>query len=263
VISAKRDLSYNVITNSLLGQVIIKPKFESSQPIELITLEKKSGQKTHEWVYQLLRQNVICGKIPPGLPLTIRGLAERLGVSAMPVREALNRLTSEGALQVKDNRRVMVPMMTPEKFNELCELRILLETHAADNAMPYMRGADADELERIDQDLNVAVESGDMELTNLVNQQFHRYLYAVNPHHLSQPMIESVWLQLGPFIRIVKSKLEKHYPIDRHVEAVEAIRQRSAFGLRRAIEADIRDGIASIKAIPGVHEYFSGESHKS
>ena len=220
-------------------------------------LEKGREQKAHEWVYQLLRQNLICGKIPPGLPLTIRGLAERLSVSAMPVREALSRLTSEGALQIKGNGRVMVPVMTPEKFNELCELRILLETHAAECAMPYMRDEHIDELECIDQRLNDIVEKGEMEMTNLINQQFHRYLYTVNPHQLSQPMIESVWLQLGPFIRIVKSKLEKHYPIDRHVETIEAIRQRNAFGLRRAIEADIRDGTASIKAIAGVHDYFA------
>lgn len=222
-------------------------------------LEKREQQKTHEWVYQLLRKNVICGKIPPGLSLTIRGLAERLGVSAMPIREALNRLTTEGALQVNDNRRVMVPMMTPEKFNELCALRILLETHAAESALPYIRNEHIRELTRLDHQLDVVLAEGAIELTNLNNQAFHRYLYSVNPFQVSQPMVESVWMQLGPFVRIAKSKLEQHYPIDRHVEAIEAIKQQNAFGLRRAIEADIRDGIAPIRVVAGVHDYFASE----
>ena len=89
-------------------------------------LEKPDSLKTNQWVYQLLRTNLLCGKIQPGIPLTIRGVAEALGVSPMPVREALHRLACEGAVEVKNNRRVIVPMMTAEKFSELCDLRILL-----------------------------------------------------------------------------------------------------------------------------------------
>jgi DNA-binding GntR family transcriptional regulator len=71
-------------------------------------------------------------------------------------------------------------------------------------------------------------------------------------------LIESLWLQLGPFSRIAISKLEKVYLVDRHVEALEALRQRNLFALRRAIEADIRDGIASITSVKGIDNYFRG-----
>jgi DNA-binding GntR family transcriptional regulator len=80
----------------------------------------------------------------------------------------------------------------------------------------------------------------------------------VNPFQISVPLIESLWLQLGPFSRIAISKLEKVYLVDRHVEALEALRQRNLFGLRRAIEADIRDGIASINSVEGIDNYFRG-----
>jgi len=80
--------------------------------LELLLLKKTADMKTHQWVYRLLRNNLLCGRIKPGLPLTIRGLAEILGVSPMPVREALHRLSCEGAVEVKNNRRVIVPMMT-------------------------------------------------------------------------------------------------------------------------------------------------------
>jgi len=229
-----------------------------STDLELLMLDRTSAMKTNQWVYQLLRTNLLCGKIAPGIPLTIRGLAELLDVSPMPVREALHRLACEGAVEAKNNRRVIVPMMTSEKFNELCELRILLETHAAEKALPFIREHDIVNLERIDAAVDEAVQLGDVESASLHNQDFHRSLYSANPYQIVVPLIESLWLQLGPFSRIAISKLEKIYIVDRHVEAIEALKQQNSFGLRRAIEADIRDGIASIKTIEGIHNYFKG-----
>lgn len=229
-----------------------------SAGLELLMLERTAEMKTNQWVYQLLRTNLLCGKIAPGIPLTIRGLAEVLGVSPMPVREALHRLACEGAVEAKNNRRIIVPMMTAEKFSELCELRILLETHAAEKALPFVREQDIANLERIDTLVDQAVEQGDVESASLHNQDFHRSLYSANPYQIVVPLIESLWLQLGPFSRIAISKLEKIYIVDRHVEAIEALKQRNSFGLRRAIEADIRDGIASIKTVEGIHNYFKG-----
>ena len=226
--------------------------------LKLLMIEKSDDLKTHQWVYQLLRKNLLCGRIAPGIPLTIRGLAQILDVSPMPVREALHRLACEAAVEVKNNRRVIVPSMTSEKFRELCDLRILLETHAAEGALPYIKEADIETLEEIDAKIDQAIESDDVEFISLHNQAFHRYLYQVNPFQISVPLIESLWLQLGPFSRIAIDRLEKVYLVDRHAEALEALRQRNLFGLRRAIEADIRDGIASINTVEGIDNYFRG-----
>jgi DNA-binding GntR family transcriptional regulator len=225
---------------------------------ELLMIEKSEDMKTHQWVYQLLRNNLMCGRIGPGIPLTIRGLAQILQVSPMPIREALHRLACEGAVEVKNNRRVIVPSMTSEKFRELCDLRILLETHAAEGALPYVTDRNIETLEQIDARIDDAIEADDVDNISLHNQQFHRCLYQVNPFQISVPLIESLWLQLGPFSRIAISKLEKVYLVDRHVEALDALRNRNLFGLRRAIEADIRDGIASINTVEGIHDYFRG-----
>jgi len=229
-----------------------------SKTLQLLMIEKTNDLKTHQWVYQLLRSNLLIGRIEPGIPLTIRGLAEILHVSPMPVREALHRLACEGAVEVKNNRRVIVPSMTAEKFGELCELRILLETHAAEGALPYINEQDIENLEQIDAKIDDAVELDQVDNISLYNQEFHRYLYSANPFQISVPLIESLWLQLGPFSRIAISKLEKVYLVDRHVEAIDALKQRNIFGLRRAIEADIRDGIASINTVAGIHDYFRG-----
>lgn len=222
-----------------------------------LRLEDKSADlKTHQWVYQLLRTNLMCGRISPGIALTIRGLAQMLDVSPMPVREALHRLACEGAIEVKNNRRVIVPLMTAEKFSELCQLRIILETHAAISALPHIDGQQLDRLVQLDRQINIAVEKGDIEEISLSNQQFHRSLYLTNPSQRSVPLIESLWLQLGPFSRVVVSKLKKAYRIDHHIGAINAIRDQDEAALYQAVEADIRAGIASIKSLQDIHQYF-------
>ncbi len=84
-------------------------KPDSREKLQLLMIENTNDLKTHQWVYQLLRNNLMCGRIKPGIPLTIRGLAEILEVSPMPVREALHRFACESAVEVKNNRRVIVP----------------------------------------------------------------------------------------------------------------------------------------------------------
>ena len=220
---------------------------------------KTDSQNVNQWVYQTLRKSIMCGEIRPGIALTIRGLAEKLEVSPMPVREALHKLACEAAVEVKDNRRVSVPVISPEQFKELYALRVLLETHAAEAALPYFTDARLEELIKLDTIVDEAYAAGDVVAGSLANQAFHRYIYAQNPIQVCLPMIESLWLQLGPFMRVGLSKLERYYDYDRHQEAVEAIRQRDAFALRRAIESDIRDGLSIIRNIDQIYQDLKEE----
>ncbi|MEZ5449823.1 MAG: GntR family transcriptional regulator [Thiolinea sp.] len=224
--------------------------------LSFIPEHSKPEQGVKEWVYQSLRQALMCGRIEPGLPLTIRGLAQTLEVSPTPVREALYRLTCEGAVQVKDNRRVIVPEMTAGKLQALFDLRIVLETHAACAALPLVTEQHLAALEQLDAVVDSAVASADIERITQANQAFHRYLYTLPPEQVVMPMIESAWLQLGPFVRVVLSKLEQCYPVDRHQEALAALRAQDESALQQAIAADIRDGMTSIAALDGVEAWL-------
>ncbi|PID45779.1 MAG: GntR family transcriptional regulator [Proteobacteria bacterium] len=226
----------------------------------LSLVEKTDLLSVNEWVYKTLRKSIMCGEIRPGSALTIRGLAECLEVSPMPVREALRKLVSEAAVEIKDNRRVTVPLISPEKFKSLFALRTLLETHAAETALPYFTTEKIAELEQLDVAVDEAYSCGDVVAGSLANQAFHRFIYVQDPNQLILPMIESVWLQLGPFVRIGLSQLEQYYKYDRHQEAIEALRQRDAFALRRAIESDIRDGLSMIRNVDQIYENLKAKS---
>lgn len=210
--------------------------------VGLISLSKLPMESMKQWVYRCLRQAIMTGRFPPGLPVTIQGLAEMLQVSAMPVREALHRLVADGALEHLDNRRVRVPDIDPEKFDEIIAARIALETIAAERALPsidYLRLA---HLQQLDDEIDVAYKAGNIEQGIESNFAFHRCLYEVRSAAVLLPLIESVWLRLGPFMREATENLDESYRIDRHVQALEAIEARDVNALKAAIIADIQDG---------------------
>lgn len=232
---------------------------EKDAPLDLPALDRAPGETVNQWVYRALRHAVMIGRVPPGRAVTIREIAGALDVSTMPVREALRRLATEQALEVLGNRRVQVPRMTAEKFHELCELRIALEGHAAIRALPFLTEARLSELTAIDSRLEDARQAGDREGTTILNQVFHRTLYETNPHQMALPQIESVWLQLGPFTRLALSRLEDHYHVDRHSEALEALGRRDSRALGQAIEADIRDGMGHVGTTELLDAYIRNE----
>ena len=84
---------------------------------------KPHASLLHPNVHQELRRRFVTGKIMPGSTLSTRGLAQELGVSQTPVREALSRLAAEGAVQIRSKRKIVVPPMTAARFRDLLRCR--------------------------------------------------------------------------------------------------------------------------------------------
>jgi DNA-binding GntR family transcriptional regulator len=208
--------------------------------------EREAREPIHQWVFRGLRRAIMSGRFPPGQAVTIRGLANRMGVSAMPVREALRRLVAERALALLDNRRVRVPVMTAERFDELLAARMALETEAAVRALPLIDAGRLATLHRINGEIDQAVTAGDGETVVAQNLVFHLTLYGARPDSVLVPLIESVWLQTGPFMRAALEDLPTQGADDHHAEALAAIAGRDATALRRAIRADIQTGIGHL-----------------
>jgi DNA-binding GntR family transcriptional regulator len=196
----------------------------------------------HEQVYRELRQAIVSGQFVPGRPVTLRGVAEQLGVSPMPVREALRQLVAERALVMFDNRRIAVPAMSPSRFAELCLARALIEPELATLALSRMTASDIASMQEFDGEIDAALARGDTEAYMRRNHDFHFTLYQAAGSSVLLPLVESLWLQVGPFLRMVVGRLGTGRVADHHQEAIQAIRTRDEASLRDAIRADILDG---------------------
>ncbi|MDX1738059.1 MAG: GntR family transcriptional regulator [Alphaproteobacteria bacterium] len=196
-----------------------------------------------ERVFQQLRLDIMLGNIEPGKAITIRGLAEDLGTSPMPVREALRRLVAERALELLPNRRVTVPKMTPEKYRELADARVAVESLAARRALPHMDDQVLGKLREIDKEIDAAIAANDVESYLSKNMEFHFTLYQTGPSQIIMPLIESLWLQIGPFLKVAMKNKGLGTVEDQHHAAMSAIESNDSEGLSRAISLDILDGV--------------------
>ena len=197
-------------------------------------------------IYEELRRRMITGKIMPGVGLSTRGLAAEMGVSQMPVRDALSRLAAEGAVAIRSKRKILVPPMTAERFTDLLDCRLMLEPEAAVLALPQITTAKLKQLREIDASLDAAMGNGDVIGYMEGNFAFHFTLYRANDRPILNRQIEALWLQFGPFMRVVYGRFGTANLIDQHQIALAAIEARDPDALRRAIASDIADGMGLI-----------------
>ena len=96
--------------------------------------EKISSKTLRHAVYLQLRERIISGKLLPGQSISLRNIAEQLGVSISPVRDAVWQLESEKILVVESNKSIRVNSLDAEEMQEALNIRLLLETQAAEMA---------------------------------------------------------------------------------------------------------------------------------
>jgi DNA-binding GntR family transcriptional regulator len=204
------------------------------------------GLTTHEEVYRRLREQILYGGIKPGSAVTLRGLADELNVSPMPVREAVRRLIAERALLLQDNRRVMVAPMTRETFEQILFARRALEPELAARALAKLTKSDIAAIEAVDQSIDTAMRAGDTEGYMRANYQFHFAIYRKSEAWTLVALVESIWLQFGPFMRMAYGRIGTSTIEDHHEFAIAAMKKGSAADLRQAIDADIGQGMGFI-----------------
>lgn len=214
-----------------------------AEPAAVVTMASKRRETTRGQVDAAIRAGLLTGRFIPGKAVTIRGLAGELGVSPMPVREVLQRLAAENALEVKSNGRVQVPDMTPERFDEVLKARLLLEPELAQRALPNLHNADVTTLTALDDEIDNCIDSGDAEAYMRLNHAFHFHIYRASGSKVLLPLIDSLWLQFAPFMRTVYGRVGTASLIDQHKEAIRAVEQKNISALRAALAGDISDGM--------------------
>lgn len=197
-------------------------------------------------VYAELRTRLVTGRMAPGHELSTRSIAAELGVSQTPVRDALSRLSAEGAVSIRSKRRVRVPPMTSERFEDLLRCRLMLEPEAAALALPHLEDTHIARLRQIDAALDAAIASGDTDAYMQSNHDFHFTLYRATGRRTMTQLIETLWLQFGPFMRVVHGRVSGAHLNDSHQAAIRAVEARDGNALREAIAADIADGMGLI-----------------
>ena len=164
-----------------------------------------------------------------------------------PVREAIRRLTAEGALLPQGNRRVAVPQMDGSALEQVAFARLTIEPKLAELAARTLTPALIDRLDEIDSQVDHAIRTGDLSGYLRSNHAFHFALYEAADAPILLDMARSLWLRFGPSLRVVMQRWGASNLPDRHEEALQAMRAGDGAALALAIQNDIQQGVDQIR----------------
>ncbi|WP_272002072.1 GntR family transcriptional regulator [Roseovarius sp. ZX-A-9] len=197
----------------------------------------------HDRVYRGLRSRIMHGEIAPGQALTLRGIGREFGVSMTPAREALRRLVAEGALTLSLSGRVSTPELSNDRIEELAALRSLIEVELASRALPRAHIALIDRLTSINAQIAEDIARQDAVGFIRRNLEFHRTLYLRAQAPAMLAMAETVWLQLGPTMRVLYGRLQQKEPPHFHRLIIAALKAGDEPGLRLVVRSDVTQGL--------------------
>ncbi|MGB7243118.1 MAG: GntR family transcriptional regulator [Sulfitobacter sp.] len=202
----------------------------------------------HDQVYRRLRTRIMHGDIAPGQALTLRGIGRDYNVSMTPAREAARRLSAEGALTVSASGRISTPELSHERIEELAALRSLIEVELASRALPRAHMALIERLQTINTSISEAVAHRDAVNYIRTNLEFHRTLYLRAQAPAMLAMAETVWLQMGPTMRMLYGRLRRTEAPQFHRLIISALRAGDEPGLRLAVRSDVTQGLRMLAA---------------
>lgn len=146
-----------------------------------------------ELVYRRLREDILWGTIAPGSILSVRKLSERLGVSPMPVRDALRRLTTDELVDVAPRSSTRVTQISPERVQEINEVRSRLEALAARLALPHLTAKDLAYLKKLLEKLDRAAAANGAGEWHRLNQELHLLIFSKCGNSLLRRMTQDLW----------------------------------------------------------------------
>lgn len=194
-----------------------------------------------EQIYRSLRLSLMDGEYRPGERLTISTVAEQYGTSITPVREAIFRLVSEQALEVKAATSVIVPDPTSRDLREIVSIRKDLEGMAAFRVGQIATSAMIDELEAQNATFIKAAASNPRDAAQ-ANRDFHFLILRFAEMPYVEAICENMWTLMGPFLRTFHEQVPvRRLTADNHLHFgfIAALKAGDPKAARAAMQDDI------------------------
>jgi len=187
----------------------------------------------NEWAYNSIRSQIITDHIPPGTQLNIEDLSKQLKISRTPIREALLRLAQDGLVCTESRVGFFVSGMTKKEFLEVCELRTIIESYAAERAAISMSPQQRTELEAIFQQFT-ASEGSNADAFVEIDDHFHGIIVDCLDNDKVRATMNSIASLIYRF-RTYINENDRCQAIAAHAEIVSAINENNPEKARQAM----------------------------
>ncbi|MCP5073289.1 MAG: GntR family transcriptional regulator [Rhodobacteraceae bacterium] len=203
-----------------------------------------------EQVYKSLRDALISGDIEPGEKISIRTVAAKHQISAMPVRDALKRLEAQGALEVEAKRAYRVPILSPKNAAELFQVRSVLEAAGAAAAAQSITNAELERLEQLCDANDIAWRKNDVGTFLHTNAKFHHIIHNRSGNSFLAETLATINMRSGPWLGLAIRKIVDQVEWgDKHRRILEALRNRDSDEASRLMEEDSNWGMQLFQSV--------------
>lgn len=204
-------------------------------------------QTKEERVADYLREGIISGRFPRGSKLKQAELAEMIGTSITPVREAIKLLEAEGFVLGSSHRGAVVAPFDIHATEEIVDLRVTLESKLALAALRRLTPETIVELRNLQGQIETAAENGDRETVRVVNYRFHEAIYMAADLPETLRFVRILWARY-PFDLINKLENRIERASSEHREMLQAIITHDEAAMLSALRVHIRAGWDEFKA---------------
>ncbi len=205
-----------------------------------------SFKTKQDQVADILRERVISGIYARGTKLKQSEIAEELGVSITPVREALHILEAEGYISGLSHRGLLVPHFIPAATQEIFDLRIMLERELTARAVPNVTPAILTELRSFQAVVSESSRGRDRLATRTANFRFHFRLYELADRPQTLNFVRVLWARYPFIYQELGGRRMNH--IDEHERFLEQVGKGDRDGAVEAMADHIRSGWAELQA---------------
>ena len=155
--------------------------------------ERSKSQDAYHW----LKERIATEELTPGYRLVLASIADELGMSVVPVREAIRRLEAEGLVTFERNVGARVSMIDDTQYRHSMETLALLEGAATALAARHLTAASVRQARELNQRLVESLDRFDPHLFTQLNHRFHSVLFAACPNPRLLALVEAEWARLG------------------------------------------------------------------
>ena len=185
-------------------------------------------------VFNTLRQAILKGELKPGERLMEIALAERLGVSRTPIREAMRKLELEGLVVMIPRRGAQVANITEKDLNDVLEVRIALENMAIEKACQNMTEDGMSKLWMAAKTFERTTAEGDLVKMAEADVAFHEIIYQASDNRRLIQVLNNLREQIYRYrVEYLKEEETRNLLVREHEEMTKAIRERDVKNAQR------------------------------
>lgn len=216
-----------------------------------------SDSSLSDRVIERLREAILSGELSPGERLVERKLADELGVSHIPLREALAILTEERLVERRPRRGARVAVLSEQDLEEISSLRVVLEQFVAVRVQERWTPAAEEQLRTIVVEMTRAAEAGDVAGMFRFDRDFHQTLWELSEHGLVVDFAAKLRGRINGFLLAANSSLgaeELTTHAETHLGIIEALAGEDQDHVRAVVAEHIQEAaqrIVAVRALEG------------